>query len=157
MTDTTLILSRDMAASPSAVWRCLTEEDLLKQWFAPAPVKVTKAEIDASPGGIFHAVMDVPEMGEMDGGAGCVILAEPPARLIWTSALGPCFVPALPPGDGAFHFTAVITLDAIDTGTRYTATVLHADGAGRDAHAAMGFEDGWGAAADQLATLAATL
>jgi uncharacterized protein YndB with AHSA1/START domain len=38
-------------------------------------------------------------------------------------------------------------------GTRYTARVMHADQAGRDAHEAMGFEQGWGSALDQLVAL----
>jgi uncharacterized protein YndB with AHSA1/START domain len=37
--------------------------------------------------------------------------------------------------------------------TRYHATVHHTDQAGRDAHAAMGFEQGWNIALDQLVAL----
>ena len=40
-----------------------------------------------------------------------------------------------------------------DGGTRYHAQVHHVDAAGRDAHAAMGFEQGWSAALDQLVEL----
>jgi uncharacterized protein YndB with AHSA1/START domain len=38
-------------------------------------------------------------------------------------------------------------------GTRYTATVIHADEGGCKRHAAMGFEQGWGAALDQLVAM----
>ena len=38
-------------------------------------------------------------------------------------------------------------------GTRYTATVIHADEAGCQKHAAMGFEAGWGAALNQLVAM----
>jgi len=153
-----LTLTRDFAASPASVWRCMTDPDLLAQWFAPDPVTCTKAVINPTPGGAFHVVMHVPEMGEMDGGAGCVLVAEDQRRMVWTSALGPGFAPNNPPGEGAFHFTAIMTLEALtDGGTRYTATSLHADAAGKEAHAAMGFHDGWGTTADQLGRLAASI
>lgn len=38
-------------------------------------------------------------------------------------------------------------------GTRYRATVIHADEKGCRQHAAMGFEDGWGAALDKLVAM----
>jgi uncharacterized protein YndB with AHSA1/START domain len=38
-------------------------------------------------------------------------------------------------------------------GTRYTATVIHADETGRKQHATMGFESGWGKALDQLVAM----
>jgi uncharacterized protein YndB with AHSA1/START domain len=52
-------------------------------------------------------------------------------------------------------FTATIALeDCITesgrTGTKYTATVRHADEAGCKQHADIGFEAGWGAALDQM-------
>ena len=50
-------------------------------------------------------------------------------------------------------FTAMIELLDADQGTRYSATVIHADEAGCEKHAAMGFEGGWGTALDQLVTM----
>lgn len=157
MTDFSLSLRRDTRASAAALWRCLTEPELLRQWFAPKPVEVKHVELDPRPGGAFRVVMLVPEIGEMDGGYGCVLLAEPEARLVWTSALGPEFVPNAPPAEGQFAFTADIRLTPIEGGCTYHATAHHATAEARDAHAAMGFEEGWGTAADQLAELAATL
>ena len=46
-----------------------------------------------------------------------------------------------------------ITIILPSGGTRYSARVMHADKAGRDAHEAMGFEQGWGVALDQLVEL----
>ncbi len=157
MADTTLTLTVETAATPTQVWRCLTEPELLKQWFAPAPVTVTEAHIDPVPGGGFRTVMQVPEMGEMDGGWGCVLIADPPNRIVWTSALGPGFVPNPAPEQGAFAFTADIMLTETSGGCSYTAKVLHASDADRKAHEAMGFHEGWGSAARQLADLAKTL
>jgi uncharacterized protein YndB with AHSA1/START domain len=38
----------------------------------------------------------------------------------------------------------------LDGGTRYTATVKHASEAGKRQHEAMGFEQGWGQALEQM-------
>ena len=157
MTDTCLVLTQQTNANAAQLWRCLTEPDLLKQWFAPAPVTVTEAQIDPTPGGGFRTVMEVPGMGTMDGGWGCVLLVDPHKRIVWTSALGPGFAPNPAPTDGAFAFTADITLTETATGCTYTATVLHASAADRTAHEQMGFFDGWGSAAQQLGALAVTL
>ncbi|MGR3467971.1 MAG: SRPBCC domain-containing protein [Shimia sp.] len=102
----------------------------------PDPVTCTKAVIDPRPGGAFHVVMQVPEMGEMDGGAGCILKAVPNTRLTWTSALAPGFAPNDSPEEGQFHFTAIMALEATEGGTLYTATALHVTEAARLAHAA---------------------
>jgi uncharacterized protein YndB with AHSA1/START domain len=79
--------------------------------------------------------------------------------LTWTNALLPSFRPAPPPvakpnAQLEFFFTATIALAAHGSGTRYSATVIHADEAGYKQHAAMGFEEGWGKALDQLVAYA---
>jgi len=158
MTDLTLTISRQIAASPANVWRCLTEPDLLKRWFAPDPVAVPEAEIDLTPGGIFRIVMQMPGQDPMDGDPGCVLLVEPERRIVWTAALGPGFVPN-PPHTNAedFYMTADMTLEPSQGGTLYTARALHATPAAVTAHEAMGFHDGWGTTAGQLEDLAKTL
>lgn len=158
MDDLTLSFTRTIAASPNAVWRCWTEPDLLRQWFAPAPVVVTLAELDPQPGGAFRTVMQVPDYGEMAGDPGCVLVAEPAVRLVWTNALGPGFQPnVLGTGEMDFAFTADIRMASTSEGCQYDVSVLHASRDGAAAHERMGFFTGWGAAADQLAVLAASL
>ncbi|GGL68278.1 SRPBCC family protein [Wenxinia marina] len=150
-----LTLSREIAASPATVWRCLTEPELLKQWFAPRPVTITKLELDPTPGGIWLLAMDIPEMGVMEEPAGCVLIAEPEKRIAWTSALGPGFRPnAVKTGEMDFPLTAIMEIEATATGCRYTATALHASEADMKKHEAMGFHDGWGQVADQLKEMA---
>lgn len=160
MSDTSLTLSftREFAASPAAVWRCLTEPDLIKRWFAPAPVKTTEVEIDPVTGGIFRTVMVVPDHGEVRGAAGCVLLAESGKRLVWTNCLGPNFiVNEIGTSDMDFGFTADIWLHETGVGCGYKVHVHHATPAAAKAHEKMGFYDGWGAAADQLGAVAAGL
>ena len=151
-----LTLSRDIKASPSTVWRCLTEPDLLKQWFAPKPVTITRIIVEPHPGGTFKLAMQVPDHGLMDEDAGCVLLAEPDRKIVWTNALGPGFRPnSIGTGEFDFAFTAVMEITPTEDGCRYTATALHATEAGMKTHEKMGFHDGWGTTADQLAELAA--
>jgi len=71
---------------------------------------------------------------------------------VWTSALLPGFRPTANAAIGTigFLFTATISLATEGKGTRYSATVIHADEEGCKKHAAMGFVDGWGKALDQL-------
>ena len=156
--DRTLSFTRSMKASPETVWRCWTEKDLLRQWFAPQPVEITHVEVDPQPGGIFHVVMQVPDYGEMDGNPGCILVAEPGRKLVWTNALGPGFRPnAMGDGPMDFAFSAVIAIEPAAGGCTYTATVYHATPETAKAHEDMGFYDGWGTVTTQLEALAVTL
>ena len=139
------------------VWRAWTEPELLKQWFCPLPWKTIDCEIDLRPGGIFRTTMQSPE-GQEFPNSGCYLEVIPNEKLVWTNALLPDFRPATPSptcGDeqADFRFTAMIELMDVGRGTRYTATVIHADEAGSKQHAAMGFEQGWGIALDQLVAM----
>lgn len=158
MTDLTLSFTRSLPATPHAVWRCLTEPDLIKLWFAPAPVLTTEVEIDARAGGIFRTIMVVPDHGEMRGDAGCVLLIEPETRLVWTNCLGPEFtVNTIGDGPMDFGFTADIRLTKTASGCDYIVTVHHGTPQAAEAHENMGFYRGWGTAADQLGVIAANL
>ena len=159
MSEHALSLERTFRASPANVWRCLTEAELIRQWFAPAPVTVPVAELDPVPGGTFHVVMDVPDHGRIDEGAGCVLLVEHEKRLVWTNAMRPGFVPRRF-GDGPMEFpmTAEMTVGPDGNGgCRYVARALHASAADAANHERMGFHEGWGTAADQLGERAAAL
>ena len=152
-----LELTRHLKAGRSAVWRCWTEPSLMEAWFCPRPWRATDIEIDLARGGRFRTVIRGPEGEVFDNAPGCFLLVEPMSRLVWTSALGPGFRPLITPA-GGFAMTAVLTFEeAGNGGTLYRAVVRHADAAGKAAHEAMGFHDGWGAAAAQLEELAATL
>lgn len=143
-----LVLERVVPVSPEQLWAAWTEPEHITKWFTPAPYTTPEAEVDLRPGGIFRTVMRSPE-GEIMDNSGCFLEVEAPNRLVWTGALGPGFRPN-DFSEGGFPFSAELTFEAVDGGTRYTARVMHANAADHDAHDAMGFIDGWGAALDQL-------
>ena len=152
-----LSFSRTLAAPPAALWRCWTDPALLCRWFTPVPVQTVEAAIDPRPGGRFFTRMRMEDGAEV-AGEGCVLVAEPDRRLVWTNALTDGFTPAtLGTGPGDFPFTAEIRFDPDPGGCRYHARVWHRSAEDRQAHAEMGFEAGWGAATTQLEAQARSL
>jgi len=139
-----LVLERVVEVPVELVWAAWTKPEHLRHWFTPAPWTVTDCEIDLRPGGIFRTIMRSPE-GKDFPNIGCYLEVIPNARLVWTDALVPGYRPS-----GTPFMTAILTLEAVGKGTRYTAMARHADEAARKRHEEMGFHDGWGKALDQL-------
>ena len=155
-----LVLERTLDAPVDLVWEAYTDPEHLKQWFAPKPYQISECELDLRPGGIFRIRMVGPDgfdTGHVN--AGCVLEVVERQRLTWTSALGPGYRPAeMGEGCESFPMTAIVTFaDAGNGKTNYKAVALHKDTADRDNHEKMGFQDGWGTVADQLAEYARTL
>ncbi|MES2602017.1 MAG: SRPBCC family protein [Pseudomonadota bacterium] len=146
-----LVLERVVDVPPELVWKAWTEPQHLMKWFTPAPWKTVDCEIDLRPGGIFRTVMRSPEGQDMDN-AGCYLEVVQNRKLVFTDAL----LPGFRPKDGGF-FTGIVSIEPEGKGTRYTATAIHKDEAGRKAHEDMGFHSGWGTALDQLVAYAKTM
>lgn len=144
-----LELIRQFRAPPAAVWRALTEAELLKRWFCPAPWRISEAVLEPWPGGRFYTRMRGPEGQDLPN-EGCVLAVERERRLVFTDALTAGFRPA-----ASGFMTAILSLAPKDGGTVYRAEALHADAARRQEHLRIGFHEGWGAAADQLGALLA--
>ncbi|MGG5823379.1 SRPBCC family protein [Falsiroseomonas sp. HW251] len=142
-----LLFTRVVALTPEQLWRGWTEPALLKEWFCPRPWRVTEAEVDLRPGGRFRTLMQGPN-GEQHDHRGCWLELVPHRRLTWTDALLEDFRPGPNP-----FVTATLTLEPVAEGTRYVAWVRHKDAAEREKHEAMGFQEGWGKALDQLVEL----
>lgn len=160
MTDTTeaaaeaaheLVLTRIIPAPPRLLYRAWTEPDLLRRWFAPEPFAVAEAALDVRPGGTSRIVMRGPD-GTLYPNRGVYLEVIPDSRLVFTDAYVCAWVPAEKP-----FMTGLVTFEATDGGTRYTARARHWSAEDRQTHEAMGFHEGWGRCADQLAALVATL
>jgi len=147
-----LVLTRIIDAPREKLYRCWTEPALLKQWFVPKPWTIAKAEVDVRPGGTSLIVMRSPEGQEMPN-PGVFLEVVPNERLVMTDAYTSAWVPSAKP-----FMTAIVTFEDMGGGkTRYTARALHWAAEDRAAHEKMGFHEGWGICADQLAALAKTI
>lgn len=149
--DRTLVLTRLIDAAPEKVYRCWTEPDLLKQWFAPKPWTTPKVSMNLRPGG-GNVITMADEKGAEYANAGQYLEIVPNQRLVFTDAYVGEWVPSEKP-----FFTAVITFDNEGGRTRYTAKAVHWTREARDQHEKMGFQEGWGLCAAQLEVLARTL
>jgi uncharacterized protein YndB with AHSA1/START domain len=151
LNDRELVLTRLIDAPREKLFRCWTEPELMKQWFAPLPWTTAKAEIDLRPGGSSLIVMRSPE-GQEFPSPGVVLDVVKNERLVFTDAYTKAWEPSQKP-----FMTAIVTFEDEGGKTRYTARARHWTVADREQHEKMGFHEGWGQCADQLAALAKTI
>lgn len=147
-----LVLVREFDVPASNLYRCWTEPELMKQWFAPRPLTTPVVETDVRPGGASKIVMRGPDGTEYPA-SGVYLEVVPGRKIVFTDAYGADWTPSAKP-----FFTAVLTFEDIGNGrSRYTARARHWTQEDTEAHVKMGFHEGWGQCADQLGELAATL
>jgi uncharacterized protein YndB with AHSA1/START domain len=154
-----LRLERTLDAPRNLVWRAWTDPEHIRRWWAPRPYETPECEIELRPGGKFFTRMTGPD-GFDYAAAACILEVVPGERIVWSSTMKDGYRPNEFADDGCngFPFTAIHTFEDAGGGkTRYTATVLHATAKDRDAHDAMGFDNGWGTCADQMAEVARSL
>lgn len=149
--DRELVLTRLIDAPRDKLYRCWTEPALIKQWFVPAPWTIASAEMDVRPGGSSLVVMRSPE-GQEFPNPGIFLEVVKNEKIVFTDAYTKAWQPSEKP-----FMTAIITFADEGGKTRYTARALHWTVADREAHEKMGFHEGWGQCADQLAALAAKI
>jgi uncharacterized protein YndB with AHSA1/START domain len=143
-----LSLSRIIRAPRAAVWRAWTDPARFAQWWVPAPARCRVVEMDVRPGGALVTLLSE------DGGdfvphvSGCFVEVVDGERLVFTDALVGGWRPS-----GSPFVTSIIPFRDHPEGTEYTAHALHESRARRDSHEEMGFHEGWGTVAAQLARL----
>lgn len=143
-----LVLDRLLDAPRNAIWRCWTEDDLLKQWFVPAPWTISDVKTDVRPGGTNYFVMRSPE-GEEFPNRGVYLEVIPNEKLVFTDAYTSAWKPSEKP-----FMTVEMTFKDEGGKTRYIARAMHWTEEDRAAHEKMGFHEGWSKCADQLEALA---
>lgn len=149
--DRTLSLTFEFDAPPHAVWRCWTEPELIKQWFAPKPVTTPVVETDVRVGGSAYFLMRLPDGTELPN-RGVYLEVVPDKRLVSTDAYTQAWVPSAKP-----FMTMIIDLEDLGGRTRATYTIRHWTAEDRKMHEEMGFETGWSQCAAQLKDLVKTL
>ena len=79
----TLVVVRTIAAPAAEVFEAWTDAELLAQWLAPGPLKVTHASADPRPGGAYRIVA-VDPLGAEHVTTGEYREVTPPTRLVQT-------------------------------------------------------------------------
>lgn len=140
-------IERFIDAPTRLVWEALTKPEHIKEWYMPKPWgRVVRSELELRPGGVFSidiAVGDGPEIPNL----GCVLEVVPQERLVWTSMLFPGYRPAV---FDDIPITAIMTMKAEGTGTRYIFTALHRNDADLESNKSSGFYEGTTIAVDQF-------
>lgn len=150
--DRELVLARLLDASPDKVFRCWTQPELIKRWFTPPPFETVHAEVDLRPGGSVLIVMRGPDGAETPN-PGVYLDVVPNKRLVFTDAFTEAWLPSANP-----FMVATLTFEPEGANqTRYVARVRHWTAEAKAQHEAMGFQQGWGIATDQLEAVARTL
>lgn len=137
-------ISRFIAAPPARVWRAMTEQ--IEDWWCPKPWQARIVVQEWRTGGRSAMVFHGPN-GEQIPQEGIFLEVTPGVRFVSTDAIRAGHMPGEPFMIGLWEIAAE------GNGTRYTALARHWSEANYRSHLEMGFEAGWGAAADQLAAL----
>jgi uncharacterized protein YndB with AHSA1/START domain len=140
-------IERFIDAPTRLVWEALTKPEHIKEWYMPKVWgRVTHTEMDVRPGGIFRIDIAVGDGREVPN-LGCVLDVVPMERLVWTSMLFPGYRPAV---FDDVPITAVLTMQAEGTGTRYVFTALHRNEADFETNKTSGFYEGTEIAVNQF-------
>lgn len=142
--DLELSVSRLIDAPVDVVWRVFAERT--NEWFCPKPWRA-EVDWDLRSGGRSSTVMYGPN-GEENRMDGVILECIPGKRVVFTDAFKGDWVPQGPFMVGFFEF------EEEGGKTRYRGRARHWTEVAKSQHQAMGFADGWGKVAEQLAELA---
>ena len=149
MSDTReLSLTRYIDAPPEKVWDTMVNR--IEEWFCPAPWRAKIDAQDRRAGGRCDMTFYGPD-GEVMPQNGIYLAYEEGKRFVTTDAVVFGEDGDLEPA-GPF-LIGFWEIEPEGSGTRYTARARHWTDEARKQHEEMGFEPGWGAAADQLKAL----
>lgn len=156
--DRTVVLSREFDAPPQEVFRAWTEPRLWAKWFAPEPMEVPRAEVDARPGGRYVFVMR-DEDGNDYMSTGTYEVVDEPRKLVYTDsaeAMPHSFTDILneargeAPGTPIPDGTATVTFEDVGGKTKMTFSEEFDSKKTRDAWVQMQMVEGLAQGFDQL-------
>jgi len=139
-----LSISRLIAAPPEVVWDAMVNR--FAEWWCPVPWRAEIVHWDRRPGGRADTVMYGPD-GEVMPQNGIFLDWQEGRRFAMTDAVTGDCEPAGPFMIGIWEIEAEVGQ------TRYTARARHWTEEAKAQHETMGFQQGWEAAAAQLAGL----
>ncbi|GAA1155421.1 SRPBCC family protein [Kribbella jejuensis] len=145
-----LVVERIIRAPRAKVWKAWSDPGQFAQWWVPAPAVCRVVRLELRPGGAM--VTELSEDGttfapQLDAS---FLVVEELDRLVFTNAVDSRWRPADPE---PLLMTAEVRLADHPEGTDYRVVVRHASRSARALHEEMGFADGWGTVAKQLAAL----
>lgn len=147
-------IERYIDAPVHLVWEALTKAEHLQAWYMPRQWgRVADAEIELRPGGMIRIDIALTD-GEVSPNLGCILVVEPMQRLVWTSMLFPDYRPAV---FDDIPITAIMTMQAEGSGTRYVFTALHRNEVDFETNKTSGFYQGTEIAIDQFVAHALSL
>ncbi|EDL48976.1 SRPBCC family protein [Erythrobacter sp. SD-21] len=140
-----LTVTRFIDAPPEKVWDIMVNRQ--EEWWCPAPWRIEMVAQERRAGGRSAMIMRGPDGEEMPQ-EGIFLEWTEGTRFVTTDAVTADHRPAGP------FMIGIWEIEPDGDGTRYTARARHWTEDAMKQHAEMGFEEGWGACADQLKTLA---
>ena len=140
-----LTITRYIDAPPAKVWDTLANRQ--EEWWCPKPWSIEMIAQERHAGGRSAMIMRGPNGEEMPQ-EGIFLEWSDGKRFVTTDAVDADFQPAGP------FMVGIWEVEPEGTGTRYTARARHWSQEAMKQHEEMGFEEGWGACADQLKALA---
>ena len=140
-----LSITRYIDAPPAEVWDILANRQ--EEWWCPKPWTIEMIAQERHAGGRSAMIMRGPNGEEMPQ-EGIFLEWSEGKRFVTTDAVDADFQPAGP------FMVGIWEIEPEGPGTRYTARARHWTQEAMKQHEEMGFEEGWGACADQLKALA---
>ena len=142
-----ILIQREFAAPAPAVWRAITEPELVRRWWHAGRGEMTMCEIDLRVGGTWRYAMR-PVSGEEFSFYGDFLEIVENEKIVQTETFAPF------PDDPA---TSTVTLSERGGGTLLSTRVQHTTAQARDMHINSGMEAGMQDAYDRLERVAITL
>lgn len=143
-----LKINRIIRAPRAAVWSAWTTPSSFEQWWVPAPAKAKVEKMELVPGGSLVTFISENGGAFTPHVAGCYLAVDAMERIVFTDTL----LGGWRPAEQAF-MTAIVTFKDHPDGTDYEARAMHRSEADRRTHEELGFFEGWGTVAEQLARL----